>query len=181
MKKSACLMALLGAFAVSSANADSVEITFKGAVSESTCNIMLDNGSTTLNLGTLNKKKVKQVGDHGSMVPLVFQVDGCTSEQSITGVKLVEDLTMDNRDQSDITKGVLSTNQDYVVVKLFKDAAAAPGQEGIELMGGPVKIENHGAAAIKVGYATLAASKTADHMTATTDITAKAMFEVTMQ
>ena len=76
MKKSACLMALLGAFAVSSANADSVEITFKGAVSASACNIKLDNGSTTLNLGTLNKNKVEKVGDHGSMVPLVFQVDG---------------------------------------------------------------------------------------------------------
>lgn len=179
MKKSACLMALLGAFAVSSANADSVEITFKGAVSESTCKIMLDNGSTTLNLGTLNKNNVKKVGDHGSMVPLVFQVSGCTSEQNITDVTLVEDLTMDNRDQSDITNGVLSTNKDYVVVKLFKDADAT--NEGIELMGGPVKIENHGAAAIKVGYATLAASKAADQMTAATDITAKAMFEVTMQ
>lgn len=179
MKKSACLMALLGAFAVSSANADSVEITFKGAVSESTCKIMLDNGSTTLNLGTLNKNNVKKVGDHGSMVPLVFQVSGCTSEQNITGVTLVEDLTMDNRDQSDITNGVLSTNKNYVVVKLFKDADAT--NEGIELMGGPVKIENHGAAAIKVGYATLAASKAADQMTAATDITAKAMFEVTMQ
>lgn len=181
MKKSACLMALLGAFAVSSANADSVEITFTGAVSESTCNIMLDNGSTTLNLGTLNKNNVKKVGDHGPMVPLVFQVDGCTSEQSITGVTLEEDLTMDNRDQSDITNGVLSTNKDYVVVKLFKNATAALGQEGIELMGGPVKIEKGGAAAIKVGYATLAASKTADQMTAAKDITAKAMFEVTMQ
>ena len=181
MKKSACLMALLGAFAVSSANADSVEITFKGAVSESTCKIMLDNGSTTLNLGTLNKNNVKKVGDHGSMVPLVFQIDGCGSETNVTKVELIEDLTMDNRDQSDITKGVLSTNQDYVVVKLFKDAAAAPGREGIELMDGPVKIENHGAAAIKVGYATLAASKTADQMTAAKDITAKAMFEVTMQ
>ena len=48
-------------------------------------------------------------------------------------------------------------------------------------MGGPVKIEKGGAAAIKVGYATLAASKTADQMTAAKDITAKAMFEVTMQ
>lgn len=177
MKKSACLMALLGAFAVSSANADSVEITFKGAVSESTCKIMLDNGSTTLNLGTLNKNNVKKVGDHGSMVPLVFQVSGCASEQNITGVTLVEDLTMDNRDQSDITNGVLSTNKDYVVVKLFKDADAT--EKGIELMGAPVAIVDHGAAAIKVGYATLAASKTA--VTAAKDITAKAMFEVTIQ
>ena len=48
-------------------------------------------------------------------------------------------------------------------------------------MDGPVAINKGGAAAIKVGYATLAASKTADQMTAAKDITAKAMFEVTMQ
>ena len=181
MKKSACLMALLGAFAISSANADSVEITFKGAVSESTCNIKLDNGSTTLNLGTLNKNNVKKVGDHGPMVPLVFQIDGCGSETSVTKVELIEDLTMTNRDQSDITKGVLSTDKDYVVVKLFKDATATPGQEGISLMDGPVAINKGGAAAIKVGCATLAASKTADQMAAAQNITAKAMFEVTIQ
>lgn len=177
MKKSACLMALLGAFAVSSANADTVEITFKGAVSESTCQIKLDNGSTTLDLGTLNKNNVTKVGDHGAMVPLVFQVDGCTSEQNVASVSLVEDLMMENRDQSDIATGVLSTNQDFVVVKLFKDAAG--NQEGIELMQGPVALDKGGAAAVKVGYATLAASKPKDQMSAATDVQAKAMFEIT--
>lgn len=88
---------------------------------------------------------------------------------------------MTNRDQSDITKGVLSTDKNYVVVKLFKDATATTGQEGISLMDGPVAINKGAAAAIKVGYATLAASKTADQMAAAQNITAKAMFEVTIQ
>lgn len=64
---------------------------------------------------------------------------------------------------------------------IFKDATATTGQEGISLMDGPVAINKGGAAAIKVGYATLAASKTADQMAAAQNITAKAMFEVTIQ
>ena len=187
MKKSVCLMAILGAFALTSANAASnqqtVDITFTGSVTESTCNIKLDNGQTSLYLGSIKKAGAVANQTVGTAVPLVFQVDGCTTEKAVTNVELIEDLTMDNRGNSDITKGILATNKDYIAVKISKDEQG--NQPGVELkdktqvdavQGVPIV---KGGATIRAGYARLLALKDAANMKAADDIKAKAMFRLT--
>ena len=189
MKKSVCLMAILGAFALTSANAASnqqtVDITFTGSVTESTCNIKLDNGQTSLYLGSIKKAGAQANQTMGTAVPLVFQVDNCTTETAVTNVELVEDLTMDNRGNSDLAKGILATNKDFIGVKISKNEDGS--QPGVELIdkkqigAGPTQgVElKKGGATVRVGYARLLALKGANDMQATDDIKAKAMFRLT--
>lgn len=175
MKKSVCLMAILGAFAVG-ANAaidQSVDISFTGQVTEENCSVSLADGSTTLNLGTIKKPAAE--GDHGSVVPLLLKLSSCgTTLQNVSGFKLVNDLSTDWPVNTNVADGTLSTNQEGIVVQFYSDAdgstPAAPA-----LMGNPAI--NNNAATVLGGYAAMLRKGTATLQAG--EVTAKGMFILT--
>ena len=183
MKKSVCLMAILGALGATSAFAasQSVDVTFTGSVLDKACTITLHNGGTTLNLGSVTTQI--QDGQHGTLVPVVFKFTDCkevgkpdaAAQLTVNDVELVADLNNQHFDQTLLSNGTISTNNAGIVVQLYKDAEA----------------KNMGLAddhkVNKVGdaqYATVAWAALAKNPAGTVsagDVTAKAMFKVTYQ
>ena len=165
MKKSVCLMAVLGAFCATGANAaldkpidQTVNVKFNGNVVNSTCVINLLNGSTTLSLGSLNLAVAKNEGAHSQPIPLIFKVTGCDAKTAnITDVDLINDVGVGaptaNKNHSDITHGTLATDKDGVVVQIYNAETAEPTQKG--LIAKPTATVTGGGAVITVGWATL--------------------------
>lgn len=132
MKKSVCLMAMLGALGATSAIAastQSVEITFQGEVTEKTCDISLANGSKVLDLGTIAANAGN--GDKGTLVPLTFKLSNCNGLvlDTATGgpIDLAEDLTATNLVNSDVSTGKLATDKKNIIVQFYEDAAGTEG------------------------------------------------------
>lgn len=77
MKKSVCLLALLGAFGASAnaASTQSVEVTFEGYVTDKTCDITLSNGSNSVDLGSI--LTTQKESEPGTRVPVIFKLSNC--------------------------------------------------------------------------------------------------------
>lgn len=185
MKKSVCLMAILGAFAASgamaavTANDQSVEITFTGMVSESTCQINLIGGGRTLDLGTLKKAGgTWQNTDRGSLVPIVFDITNC-DKNGVSKVALDKDILGQNIDKSDVANGTLATTQKSLNVQIYKDLAG--NNKGVD---DKAKVTFTGKDGQKVGklmagYAALQHNGDSTAVQAGQTVTAKGMFVLT--
>ena len=176
MKKSVCLMAILGAFALS-ANAaksdQSVDITFTGKVIAENCKVDLAQGGTSLNLGTIKKDEVQN--GKGTIVPVLMKLSNCgDSLKTVSKFELVHDLSTANSANTNLTNGTLSTNDAGVVVQFYTKAdGSAEGKPALignstisnkngTFLGGYVSLKKISAAALNAG-----------------DITAKGMFNIT--
>lgn len=174
MKKSVCLMAILGAFAAcaNAATQQSIDIKFSGQVIEQNCQVALANGQDKLNLGSI--MKTASDGEKGIVVPVLLKLTGCSA--GINGVQsfdLINDLSVDNWGNTNITNGTLSTNQKGIVVQFYNDAQGSKetkpslighnisNQEGTAL-GGYAAMKRIGAEELNVG-----------------EVTAKGMFALT--
>lgn len=186
MKKSVCLMAILGALGATSAFAasstQSVEINFTGEVIDKACEITLHNGGNTLDLGTI-RTDIKD-GQKGSIVPVVFKFMNCKTVGvdtdaglKVENVQLVADLNDTNFPQTALNNGTLSTSVDGVLVQIYKDSAGnTEGLKGKDDLG----IQQVGNAQYAtIGYAAM--KKEAAKQISAGKLTAKAMFKVTYQ
>ena len=185
MKKSVCLMAILGAFCATGANAaigandQTVDIRFTGYVTESTCVIGLKGNGTELELGVVKKPEGGwKKGNKGSLVPVIFEVTNC-DKTGVQAIDIEADLMGDNYGNSNIGEGTLSTNKKAMNVQLYQDRAAGTKgikKTGIQLNGtGP----NNKKGEALVGYATLEHNGNSDPLKAGELIEAKAMFKLT--
>lgn len=157
MKKSVCLMAILGALGTTTAIAaqQSVEINFDGEVINQSCTIKLLDGTDTLYLGTLPAATAN--GERGSAVPMFFKLSGCTDTlKKVTGVALENDLlaTPDNAGVANINDFEISTSNPQVIVKLYKTKAAKPADKGLADVG-KIDINKQGDTVVPAGYAAL--------------------------
>ena len=172
MKKSVCLMAILGAFAIG-ANAavdQSIDISFTGQVIEENCEVQLANGSNALNLGSMMKGAKNDT--KGTVVPLLLKLSKCGGTlQTVSGFKLVNDLSTENYGNTNIKAGTLSTNQAGVVVQFYSDAdGATPAAPS--LIGKPTIATQ--TATVLGGYAAMLRKGAVDLKTG--PVTAKGMF-----
>ena len=179
MKKSVCLMAILGALGATSAIAastQSVEIAFQGEVTEKTCDISLANGTKALDLGTIAAGAGN--GTKGTVVPLTFKLSNCnglTLDTNGGPVDLAEDLTNSNIVNSDVSVGKLATNKKNIVVQFYKDEGTTEGfldTQTPENGTGDVFFVNAGFVAMK---------KISDEKTDPGVVNARAMFTVSYQ
>ena len=194
MKKSVCLMAILGAFAATSVCAapqvppqkfnQTVNVKFTGDVVKSSCQIDVLNGTNkTVKLGALNlsAQGMDQENAHGDLVPLIFKISGCAGDNTINGIKLIADIGTGAADKdpgvdvskSDVSKGTLLTNKPNVLVQIYKQAAG--GQEGLNEITNQT-LTNGQTGLYTVGYVGLKRMK--DEPKAGT-VKAEGMFEVT--
>ena len=188
MKKSVCLMAVLGALGtcgVSAApltgeNDQSIAVTFTGRVSTSTCKISVDGGSE-LDLGTIKKSADQwSANDKGTLMPLVFDIATC-DKNSVNGVALVKDILGQNIGQSSVADHKLATTKKAINVHFYKDLAGAePGL--VDLKKSPVNLQgspNQKSGKVMVGYAQMKHNGDQDPLKNGDVITAKAMFNLT--
>ena len=188
MKKSVCLMAILGALGtcgVSAApaptgeNDQSIAVTFTGRVSTSTCKISVDGGSE-LDLGTIKKSGDDWAAtDKGNPIPLIFDIATC-DKNSVKGVALVKDILGQNLDQSSVDNHKLATTKKPINVHFYKNLAATdPGL--IDYSKNPVTLQGAGQKTGKVlaGYAQLQHNGNKEALQNGELITAKAMFNLT--
>ena len=186
MKKSVCLMAVLGALgtcgvsvAATGADDQSIAVTFTGRVSTSTCMISVDGGSE-LDLGSIKKSGDEWAAtDKGTLVPLVFDIANC-DKNSVNGVALVKDILGQNMDQSSVNNHKLATTKKAINVHFYKDLAGTdPGL--VDLKKAPVNLQGAPKKSGKVmaGYAQLKHNGTKEPLQNGELITAKAMFNLT--
>ena len=187
MKKSVCLMAVLGALAASGAMAastQSVDITFKGEVIDKACTISLHNGSNTLPLGTIST----QIGDNerGTLVPMILKFSECKNvaqpntpqAMTVNKVELVADLNDSNADLTNLSKGTLSTTKDGVLVQIYKNKTGTTDNDK-GLVDGMKPTVADKVSLVTVGY--VAMTKKQGAKLSAGDVEARAMFKVTYQ
>ena len=124
MKKSVCLMAILGAFAIgaNAATQQSIDIKFTGQVIEQNCQVSLANGQDELNLGSIMKSSAD--GEKGIVVPVLLKLTNCGDAlTAVNKFELLSDLSVNHWGNTNITNGTLSTNQSGVVVQFYEDAS----------------------------------------------------------
>lgn len=176
MKKSVCLMAILGSFAVSvnAASNQSVDLTFTGKVVAENCTVDLAQGGTTLNLGTI-KKDVAQ-DTKGTVVPVLLKLSNCGDTlKTVSGFELINDLSTAHSGNTNIGKGTLSTNDQGVVVQFYtKPDGSTEGKPS--LINGTAGITGKKGTFLG-GYAAL--KKITGSALTAGDITAKGMFNIT--
>ena len=124
MKKSVCLMAILGAFVASGAMAatqvqptdhnQTVSVKFTGSVIDSNCVITAGDG-TSVNLGTYNLQKKT-----APIVPVTFTFTGCENAKAVASVTLKSDGGAYPQ-KGNVANHVLSTNQKGLTIQLYKD------------------------------------------------------------
>lgn len=177
MKKSVCLMAILGAMGMTAAHADtqSVIVDFTGEVRDKTCDVELTTGDLSVELGEIGTKAAK--GEVGKKIPVIFKLSNCKGNTGTTRtITLENDLMTQNPAQwGNLKNGQLSTDHDKVVVQFFQSGEdLAP--EGLK----PDQTETDlgGTYFIEVGHAAL---KAFDKEPAAGPVNAKAMFTVTYQ
>ena len=182
MKKSVCLMAILGAFAASGAmaaapaapNADNqdINITFKGKVIESNCSIVAgDNG--VVDLGTFNKTK-----QTAPIVPVQLAFKGCNeAANKVATVKLKRDGGKFPQ-QGSLTDHTLSTDQQGINIQLYKDmTGTTKGMVQLETANGGLNGSGD-AATVTVAYAKMIPTKTGT-LTNGATVNGLGVFEVT--
>lgn len=167
MKKSVCLMAILGAFAASGAmaagpaapaapNADNqdINITFKGKVIESNC-VIVAGDKGVVDLGTFNKTK-----QTAPIVPVQLAFTGCDqAANKVATVKLKRDGGKFPQ-QGNVGGHTLSTDQQGINIQLYQDmAGTTPGMAPLDRASGG--LNGTGAAtAVTVTYAKMVGTKT---------------------
>ena len=174
MKKSVCLMAILGALGATSAFAttQSVEVNFTGQVIEHSCNVSLANGQGALNLGSI--KKDAGNGTKGQVVPLILSMKDCGANvNQVSKFELLHDLSVTHWGNTNITTGTLSTSQKGLVVQFYEDMSGAkekaPSLVGHSVSGKTATVLGGYAALKRIGADTLTAG----------EVTAKGMFALT--
>lgn len=178
MKKSVCLMAILGAMCMTAAHADtqSVIVDFTGEVRDKTCDISLSNGpDLEVELGEISTQTKK--GESGTKVPVIFKLENCTGAFTQRTISLEHDLMTKYPAQlGNLNGGQLSTDHEKVVVQFYQSGEKAapegmkPGQTETDI-GGNVYL-------IEVGHVAL---KAFDDNPTAGPVNAKAMFTVTYQ
>lgn len=160
MKKSVCLMAILGAFAATGAMAttdkdQTVDVTFTGNIVDSNCNIALDNGNLTLELGSVNKKTLADV-KKGARVPVTFKLNQCNG-MTLKSLDLVQATNGAYPENFNDTNATLPTEQADLVVQIYQEKAGTTkglaDLSGVTDANGAITEENK---LINVGYAALA-------------------------
>ena len=120
MKKSVCLMAILGAFSVgaNAAHSENIPVEFTGSVKAKTCDITVGQTGNVIDLGRVEPTK----NSKGLLVPVTFGFSNCTG----TGIQSIELAKGQNGGNGDnIAQGTLGTNITGVTVQLYNDRAAA--------------------------------------------------------
>lgn len=119
MKKSVCLMAVLGAFAAAGANAATTEeipVNFVGEVKAATCKVTVGQSGNTINLGRVDL----EANSKGTLVPVTFSFYECKT----TAVNSIELTSGQNGHDDNVTNGTLATKVKEVSVKLYNDRSA---------------------------------------------------------
>ena len=163
MKKSVCLMAILGAFAASGAmaaapaapNADNQEVNvkFTGKIVTSQCVITAGNGGT-VDLGTFNT-----TNQSAPVVPVKFSFSKCTNAaEKMAQVTLKED-GGSYPGQGNVGQHTLSTDKQGINIQLYKDMDGnTPGMAQLNDQNGKLN-QSGAAAAITVAYAKMVGTK----------------------
>ena len=178
MKKSVCLMAILGALGASSVYAaQNVIINFKGEVRDNACIVSLVNGSTTLQLGHIST--ASNTDDKGDAYPVVFKLTGCglgAGAGKAPTIALNQDMTLtpEALGNSSVTDGRLGTDHSKVVVQFGND------QKKDELPKPTTLVDKNDGENyyIQYGYAYLKAVQDSPEAK---EVNAKALFTVTYQ
>lgn len=176
MKKSVCLMAILGAFAATGAMAaqQSIQIDFTGTVIEHSCEVSLANGQKQVNLGSIPLSAKEN--SKGTVVPLFLKLANCgTGVNGVASFDLLHDLSASNWGNTNVGNGTLSTDQKGVVVQFYTSAdGATEGKPSLQPGTGTVSGK---AGTVLGGYAALKRIGS-EKLTAGT-VTAKGMFALT--
>lgn len=125
MKKSVCLMAILGAFcaSVNAATSEGVPVDFFGKVEAATCNVTVGQTGNKINLGRVSP----DANSEGVLVPVTFAFTNCTTT-GITSIKLESG---QNGSEDNVAGGVLGTTKTGVTIKLFNDRAGTAYQQTV--------------------------------------------------
>ena len=119
MKKSVCLMAILGALGATSAFA-AVETTethtvkFTGEVIASTCDLTIGGTGNVIHLGRVEPEADKK----GLLVPVTFNFTNCDKKT----LKKISYKGGNNGGKDNTTDGTIGTHLERVSIKLFTDA-----------------------------------------------------------
>lgn len=118
MKKSVCLMAILGAFAVgaNAATTEEVPVNFVGEVKAATCKVTVGQAGNTINLGRVDL----EANSKGTLVPVTFSFYECKT-QAVTSIELSGG---QNGQGDNVNTGILATKVKEVTVKLYNDRTA---------------------------------------------------------
>ena len=175
MKKSVCLMAVLGALGASSAfAAQHVTVEFAGEVRAKACNVTLVDGSNKIELGHLLTSA--QANTTGQAHPVVFKLTGCGLGNKATApvIALHQNLTITPEaiGNTSISDGTLGTNNGKVVVQFGTEDK----QDGLQPQKVIVNDTNGENYVIQYGYAYL---KAKDGTPTAGKVNAKALFTVT--
>lgn len=175
MKKSVCLMAILGALGATSAfAAQSVVVDFAGEVREKACNVTLIDGSTKLDLGHL--KTSASADDKGEAIPVLFKLSGCGlgAKGKVPTIALYQNLGVSANavTNTSIKDGTLGTENAKVVVQFGNDKKA----DGLPTQNVVINPGNGDDYTIQYGYAYLKAKQASPDAG---KVAAKALFTVT--
>lgn len=182
MKKSVCLMAILGAFiggVAQAADSQSVIVKFKGQVASESCTVeILNSISGVVDLGTISKTAGKDT--KGQLVPLTFKLTGCSSGLTdpaplSASVDLTNDLMNSYPANTDPDSGRLSTDQEKLAVQIYTSDNG--GTAGVKK--DAVAIKKDGDTYLPVGWAALL--KTGDGDLTAGGVEAKGMFTISYQ
>ena len=180
MKKSVCLMAILGALGATSAfAAQSVIIDFTGEVRDTACNVSLVDNSKALDLGhIMASAKAAEASGKGEAIPVVFKLTNCGlgAPDKAPVINLAQDLTITDTalKNSDVTQGTLGTNHENVVVQFGDQSKKDQKPSSTPVVSAP----DGNSFFIQYGYAYLKALNDAP---AAQKVNAKALFTVTYQ
>ena len=177
MKKSVCLVAVLGAFAASGAmavNADDqqIDVKFKGRVITSEC-VVTPGDAGTVDLGTFNTHN-----ESAPIVPVQFAFSNCkNAAEKMATVTLKRD-GGDFPAQGNVAGHVISTNKQGINVEFYTDSTGGTkGMASLNDQNG--KLDNQGnAAVVTVAYAKMVPTKTGQ-LNAGDEIKTVGVFEVT--
>ena len=117
MKKSVCLMAILGALGASSAfAAETVAVRFTGTVVNSTCDVVVGSQGNTVHLGQISPEADKT----GAMIPVTFSFSNCDHGQTLKTIKYVGG---NNGGTDNPTDGTIGTTLKNVKIKLYTESS----------------------------------------------------------
>ena len=177
MKKSVCLMAVLGAFATTgamAANADDqqIDVKFKGRVITSEC-VVTPGDAGTVDLGTFNTNN-----NAAPIVPVQFAFSNCkNATEKMAHVTLKRD-GGDFPGQGNVGDHTISTNKQGINVEFYTDSTGATkGMATLNDQNGKLDVDGN-AAVVTVAYAKMVPTKTGQ-LNAGDEIKTLGVFEVT--
>ena len=118
MKKSVCLMAVLGTLGATSAFAgDTIAVRFTGTVVDSTCDVVVGSNGNTVHLGTVAPEADKK----GALVPVTFSFTNCDDQKKLQSIEYKGG---NNGGLDDAATGKIGTSLKNVEIKLYEDETA---------------------------------------------------------